>query len=90
MNGRCAGSVGGPGQEVWAVRDIEGRVSMLGMVERAQLVWHGRGGVGRAAPMDPEMGQHVVVSSLPPRCVDWASSGAREGLAWVEARAAKA
>lgn len=53
------------------------------MVERAQLIWHGRGRVGRATPVNSEMGEHFDVWWVGRR-------DAREGLARVEAGAAKA
>lgn len=89
MNGRGADGIGGPIQEFWTARDIVGRVGVLGMVEGTQLIRHGRGRVGRAASMDSEMGQHVGVSNLQPRC-GFGRRDAREGLALVEARAAGA
>lgn len=84
MNGRGADGIGGPIQEFWTVRDIVGRVGVLGMVEGTQLIGHGRGRVGRAASMDSEMGQHVGVSSLQPRCVDLGVE--MRGKAWPWSR----
>lgn len=60
------------------------------MVQGAQLIGHRRGRVGRAASMNSEMGQHVGGSSLRFRCVWSDYRKAREGLAWIEARAAEA
>lgn len=84
MNGRGADGIGGPIQEFWTARDIVGRVGVLGMVEGTQLIGHGRGRVGRAASMDSEMGQHVGVSSLQPRCVDLGVE--MRGKAWLWSR----